>query len=315
MRRYIAVRLGLAVAVLWAAYTVSFIVLYLLPGDAVAAMAGGGMENNPVSEADLEALREQYGFNDPLIVQYFSRLFAALQGDFGTSIQSGQPVLSAIGEALPNTLQLAGAALLIALILGGGLALVATYTQRAWLRSFLLNLPPVAISLPTFWVGLLLLQLVSFQWGLVPAVGDHGLISLILPALTLAVPIGALIAQVSATTLTEALAEPYIVTARGKGISRVAIHLRHAARNASLPILTMVGMITGSLLAGSVVVEQVFSRNGVGRLTVSSVSFQDIPVVQGIVVLGAVVFVTANLIVDLILPLADPRVAIGKSYS
>lgn len=315
MARYIALRIGLAVAVLWAAYTVSFVVLYLLPGDAVAAMAGGGMENNPVSAAELDALREEYGFNDPLIVQYFTRLTAALQGDFGTSIQSGQPVLDTITQALPNTVQLAGAALLLALLLGGGVALVATYTQHAWLRSFLLNLPPLAISLPTFWVGLLLLQLFSFQWGLIPAVGDHGLISLILPALTLALPIGALIAQVTATTVSEALAEPYVVTARGKGVGRVAIHLRHALRNASLPVLTMVGMITGSLLAGSVVVEQVFSRNGVGRLTVSSVSFQDLPVVQGIVVFGALIFVTANLIVDLILPLADPRVAIGKSYA
>lgn len=315
MRRYIAVRLGLAVAVLWAAYTVSFVVLYLLPGDAVAAMAGGGMENNPVSEAELEALREQYGFNDPLIVQYFSRLFAAIHGDFGTSIQSGQPVTTAITQALPNTLQLAGSALLLAIILGGGLAIVATYTQIAWVRSLLLNLPPIAVSLPTFWVGLLLLQWFSFQWGLLPALGDHGIRSLILPAITLAIPIGALIAQVTATTLTEALAEPYIVTARSKGISRIAIHLRHAIRNASLPVLTIVGMISGSLLAGSVVVEQVFSRNGVGRLTVASVSYQDLPVVQGIVVLGAIVFVTANLIVDLILPLADPRVAIGKSYA
>lgn len=315
MRRYIAVRLGLAVAVLWAAYTVSFVVLYLLPGDAVAAMAGGGMENNPVSEAELEALREQYGFNDPLIVQYFSRLFAAIHGDFGTSIQSGQPVTTAITQALPNTLQLAGSALLLAVILGGGLAIVATYTQIAWVRSLLLNLPPIAVSLPTFWVGLLLLQWFSFQWGLLPALGDHGIRSLILPAITLAIPIGALIAQVTATTLTEALAEPYIVTARSKGISRIAIHLRHAIRNASLPVLTIVGMISGSLLAGSVVVEQVFSRNGVGRLTVASVSYQDLPVVQGIVVLGAIVFVTANLIVDLILPLADPRVAIGKSYA
>lgn len=315
MIKYVALRLLLAVGVLWAAYTVSFVVLYLVPGDPVTAMASGGLENTPVSQAELEALRAAYGFNDPLLVQYGTRLWAALQGDFGHSVQTGQPVTGAIVQVLPGTAQLAGAALVLAVLPGGSLAMVATYTHARWLRQLLLALPPLGVSLPTFWVGLVLVQWFSFQWGLLPALGDHGWRSLVLPAATLAIPIGAIVAQVMATCLSEALAEPYIATARAKGISRVAIHVRHALRNASLPVLTIVGMVLGGLLAGSVVVETVFSRNGVGRLTVTAVSFQDLPVVQGVVVFGAVVFVTANLIVDLILPLADPRIAVGKSYS
>lgn len=315
MARYVLLRLGLAVAVLWAAYTVSFVVLYLLPGDPVAAMASGGMEGAPVGAEELAALRAQYGFDDPFLVQYGTRLWSALHGDLGASVQSGQAVTAAIAQALPSTVQLAASALVLSVLIGGGLALVATYTSVGWVRQFLLALPPVAVSLPTFWVGLVLVQWFSFTFGLFPAMGDQGWRSVVLPAVTLAVPIGALIAQVLATCLQDALREPYVVTARAKGIGRVAIHARHALRNASLPVLTVLGLVIGNLIAGSVVVETVFSRSGVGRLTVSSVSFQDLPVVQGVVVLGATVFVLTNLLVDLVLPLADPRVAVGRSYS
>lgn len=310
MRRYVLLRVGLAVAVLWAAWTVSFVILYLVPGDPASAMLAGGMENGTVDPAELAALREAYGFNDPLLVQYGERLLAALRGDLGVSIRTGRSVTGSIAGALPGTIVLAVTALGLAIVLAGGVALTATFTTRRWLRQALLSLPPVAISLPTFWVGLVLVQWFSFQLGWLPALGDHGWRSLVLPALTLAVPVAAMIAQVLASSMEEALAEPYVVTARAKGLRRSTIHLRHALRNASLPLLTIVGMVVGSLLAGSVIVETVFSRYGVGQLTVDAVSFQDLPVVQGVVVLGAVVFVTANLVVDLVLPVLDPRIAV-----
>lgn len=313
MARYVAVRLALAVGVLWAAYTVSFVILYLVPGDPVAAMASGGQEGTPVSAEELAALRAQYGFDDPLLGQYGARLWSALQGDFGASVQTGQSVTSAIAAALPNTAQLAGSAFALAVVGGIGLALLATFTQVRWLKQFLLGLPPLGVSPPTFWVGLVLVQWFSFQLGWLPALGEHGWRSLVLPAITLAIPIGAILAQVTASCLQEALAEPYIVTARATGITRRAIHLQHALRNAALPVLTIAGMVVGGLLAGSVVVETVFSRAGVGRLTVTSVGFQDLPVVQGIVVFAAAIFVIANLVVDLLLPLADPRVTVGKA--
>lgn len=315
MLRYIGLRILLAAGVLWAAYTVAFVVLYLIPGDPVSAMAAGGMDGGATSQERIDELREAYGFNDPFIVQYFNHLLAAVQGDLGQSVQTGQPVTSAIGQVMASTVQLSVASLVLAIVCGGGLAVLATYTRASWLRNLLLSLPPVAISLPTFWIGLLLIQVLSFQLGLFPAMGDDGLAALVLPAITLALPVTAMIAQVLARSLQEAALEPYVVTARAKGISRIAVHLRHVLRNATLPALTVVGLVAGNLLAGSVIVETVFSRPGVGQLTVEAVTMQDLPIVLGVVVLGAVVFITANLIVDLILPLGDPRVSVRHSYA
>jgi peptide/nickel transport system permease protein len=308
---YLARRVALAIGVLWAAFTVSFVVLYLLPGDPVATMASGGLDGEPLTHEALDALRARYGLDQPLIVQYGTRLWGALHGDFGMSIQSGKDVGEAIREALPPTIQISVAGLAFAIVFGGTVALVATYTSARWLRQLLMVLPSLAVSLPVFWVGLMLVQVFSFQLRLLPSVGAKGLESLVLPAITLGLPTGALVAQVLAKSLSAALDEPYVVTARAKGAGPVAIHLRHALRNAALPALTVLGYVVGNLLAGSVVVETVFTRPGLGRLTVSAVSVQDIPLVQGIVVFAAAVFVSVNLLVDLIYPVLDPRIATG----
>lgn len=311
MARYLSRRVALAVGVLWAAFTVSFVVLYLLPGDPVATMASGGLDGEPLTPVQLDELRARYGLDKPLPVQYATRLWAAAHGDFGASIQSGQQVRTEIARALPPTLQIALSGLVFAVVFGTGLALVATYTRLRWLRQFLMSLPSLAVSLPVFWVGLMLVELLSFQLRLFPSVGARGPESVVLPAITLGLPTGALIAQVLAKGLGQVLDEPYIVTARAKGLGRAAIHLRHALRNATLPALTVLGYIAGHLLAGSVVVETVFNRPGLGRLTVQAVSVQDIPLVQGIVVFGALVFVLVNLLVDLLYPVLDPRIATG----
>ncbi|MEU9021180.1 ABC transporter permease [Actinomadura sp. NPDC048394] len=309
MRRYAALRLAQAAGVLWAAYTVSFLVLDLLPGDPVSAMAGAGADQAGVDPAQIARLRSEYGFDDPVPVQYVHYLGRALRGDFGDSVSSGRPVTSVIGDALPSTLQLVAAGLALAVLFGGGLALAATYTARRWLRQLLLSLPPLGVSVPTFWAGLMLVEIFSFRARLLPAFGNGGLRGLILPAVTLAIPTGAIVAQVLAKSLLGALDEPYIQTARAKGAGRPRIHLRHALRNASLPALTVVGVLVGQLMANSVVIETVFSRNGLGRVTAGAVAAQDIPLVQGVVVFGALVFVLANLIVDLVYPLLDPRIA------
>ncbi|MEU8344327.1 ABC transporter permease [Spirillospora sp. NPDC048832] len=167
------------------------------------------------------------------------------------------------------------------------------------------------MSVPGFWAGLMLLQVFSFKARLFPAFGEGGPRGLVLPAVTLAIPTGAVIAQVLSKSLLTALDEPYVQTARAKGAGRARIHLRHALRNASLPALTIVGLLVGQLMAHAVVVETVFSRNGLGRVTASAVTAQDIPVVQGVVVFGALVFVLANLAVDLIYPLLDPRIVVA----
>ncbi|KAB8162474.1 ABC transporter permease subunit [Streptomyces sp. 3MP-14] len=315
MGRYVTRRLLQAVLVLWAAYTLSFAVLYLLPGDPVEIMAAGGGEVTEISDEQLDAVRAEYGLDAPLAEQYLDRLGAALTGDLGTSVQTGERVSAMVAEQLPATLQLTCAGGALALLLGSAVALAGAHTRRPWLRQLLLSLPSVGASAPTFWVGLLLIQLVSFRWGLLPAIGDQGWRSLVLPALTLALPTSAVLAQVFAKSLRDALREPYVETALAKGASRARVTLRHAARNASLPAFTVFGVLVGNLLAGSVVVETVFSRTGVGRITATSVTVQDIPVVQGLVVLGAVAFVLANLLVDLVYPLLDPRVTTGGAVA
>jgi len=308
---YVGRRVGLALGVLWAAFTVSFVVLWLLPGDPVEVMASGGLDGEPLTPQQLAELRARYGFDKPLLAQYGDRLWAALHGDFGASIQSGLGVRIQITDALPPTLRIALGGLICAVLFGGSLALVATYTRVRWLRQVLMSLPSLAVSMPTFWVGLMLVQLFAFQLRLLPSVGANGVESVILPAITLGLPTGALVAQVFAKSLSQALDEPYIVTARAKGVGRVAIHFGHALRNATIPALTVLGYVVGNLLAGSVVVETVFNRPGLGRLTVQAVSVQDIPLVQGIVVFAAAVFVLANLLVDLLYPVLDPRIATG----
>ncbi|MEV6191984.1 ABC transporter permease [Streptomyces sp. NPDC051920] len=312
MRGYVIKRLAQAAGVLWAAYTVSFLVLDFLPGDPVTAMAGAGMESGQVDPRQIAALRHEYGFDKPVLVQYADYLGRAVRGDFGDSVATGRPVASTLADALPQTLQLTSFALLLAVVLGGGLAVVATYTTRRWLRQLLLSLPPLGVSVPTFWVGLLLVEAFSFRLHWFPAFGNDGLRGLVLPALTLAVPTGAQIAQVLAKSLLTALDQAYVETARAKGAGRWRVHLRHALRNASLPALTVVGLLVGQLIAGSVVVETVFSRDGLGRVTAAAVTAQDIPVVQGVVAFGALIFVMTNLAVDLVYPLLDPRIVVAS---
>ncbi|WP_407440947.1 ABC transporter permease [Rhodococcus sp. (in: high G+C Gram-positive bacteria)] len=307
MVRYLVSRVLQAVGVLWAAFTVSFGVLYLLPSDPVS-MAASADNGTPVDAAAIAELQARYGLDQPVWTQYRNALGSAIRGDFGTSISTGQSVTDAIGAALPSTVVLASTALTAAVVGGTAVALLATYTRVGWLRSALLSLPPLGVAVPTFWVGLILLQVFSFRLKLVPAFGDQSIEHLILPAITLALPVSAVIAQVLAASLTSTWRQPFIEAARAKGASRLRIQLRHALRLSSIPAFTIAGVLVGSLLAGSVVVETVFSRAGIGRLTQMSVMTQDIPVVQGIVVFSAAVFVLVNLAVDLLYPLIDPRI-------
>lgn len=308
MLRYILSRVGQAILVLWAAYTVAFLVLYGLPGDPAALIASGGDPTNSAATPEqIAALRAQYGFDRPLFVQYLDHLLALVRGDLGMSPRTG-PVAVSISAAIPATAQIAGLGRLLALITGGGLALLATYTKIGWIRQLLLSLPPLGVSVPSFWVGLLLLQVFSFRLGWFPAFGNEGLRSLVLPAVTLAVLGGAVIGQVFSRSLRSESRQPYVQTAEAKGAGRVRVHLRHTARNAALPSLTITGLLVGQFLGGAVVTETVFSRTGLGQLTATAVGQQDIPLALGIVVLGAAVVVVCSLLVDLVYPLLDPRI-------
>ena len=309
MLQYTARRVAQAIAVLWAAYTVTFVVLYLLPSDPVSILLNqaGGTSGRPSAD-QIAQIQSQYGFDDPVIVQYVHHLFDAIQLDFGQSVSRGQSVTSLLSENLPPTLALTATALLFTVVIGGGLAFLATYVGWRPLRSFLHRLPAVGVSFPTFWVGLLLIQLFSFSLGWFPATGSEGISTLILPALTMSLPTARILAQVLIRGLDDTLDQAHIATARAKGLSRLRIHGKHALKNASLPALTILGLLVGSTVTQAVVAETVFSRLGIGRLAQQAVLAQDIPLVQGIVVLAAAIFVVVNLVVDLIYPLLDPRV-------
>lgn len=311
--RYLLSRLGQGIVVLWAAFTATFVILYALPSDPVSIMLAAGGEAAAVDSRLADELRAEYGFDEPLVYQYVHQLGRALTGDLGTSIQTRKPVVTAIAEALPHTLILAGLAFSLALILGIAIAVAASYTHRPWLRQILMALPPVGASVPTFWSGLLLIQVFSFHLGWLPMGGQRGWSSLILPAFTLSLPTAAVIAQVFTKSMLDVWAEPFIDTARGRGVSRPRIQVRHVVRNAVIPMLTMTGVLVGNMLAGSVVVETVFSRVGVGRLTQNAVYYQDIPVVQGLVLLSALIFVVVNLVIDLVYPVIDPRLSRSPS--
>lgn len=308
MLRYLLVRLAAAVAVLWAAFTLAFVILFLLPSDPVeiAASADAG---TPVDPAAIAALKAHYGLDRSVWEQYWSALTGAVRGDFGDSISQGRPVTTVIAEALPSTVALTGTAVALAIVGGLALAVAATATRFGWLRRVLLSLPPLVVALPTFWVGLILLQLFAFGIPLFPAFGDQRPGSLVLPAVTLAIPYAGVFGQVLVTSMARTDAQPFVTTATAKGASRLRVVLGHVLRVSSLPALTVAGVTVGNLLGGAIVVESVFSRPGVGKLAQNAVLAQDIPLVLGLVVLSALVFVVVNLAVDVAYPFLDPRIA------
>ena len=306
--RYLVKRILQSIVVLWGTFTISFVILYLVPGDPVEIMLGGAGGVSTATPQQIAAIRAQYGFNQPVIVQYFDRLGSAVRGDFGHSIETGAPVLTTIANAAVPTLQLTAAGGALAIVFGVLVAIVATGARRGITRQFLLSLPSIGVSVPTFWVGLILLALFSFHWHWLPAFGDTGWKTLILPAITIAIPPGSLIAQVLAKSLRTTLREPYVRMLRARGASERRVLLRHALHNAAVPTLSLIGVLVGNLLAGAAVVETVFSRNGIGQTAVAAVTAKDIPVVQGVVLFAATAYVLSNLAVDLILPVIDKRI-------
>jgi peptide/nickel transport system permease protein len=303
---YVLRRVLAAVFVMWAAFTVTFIILYLVPGDPALLIVGGdgGVQATP---EQLAAVRAEYGFDQPVIVQYLQRLAGVMSGDFGVSYQMRQPVASLIADQFGSTLALAMFALVVAVVGGllvGGLA---AYTKSRWITQLLDSLPPLGASLPTFWVGLVLMQAFCFQLGWFPSAGERGFESLVLPGITMAIPGSASIAQVFAKSLRSSSRDDYVTVARAKGVGRARVFISHAARNALLPTITVAGMIVAGLFAYSAITETIFSRAGMGMALDNAVQSKDIPMVSGIVLVIAAVFVITNLIVDLIYPTIDPR--------
>lgn len=305
MTRYLALRTGQALLVLWAAFTLSFILLQAMPGDAVLIKF-----QNPelgLSAEQIAQLRLAYGADTPLLTQYFHAIGQILRGDFGLSLQAGVPVSELIAANLPPTLLLAALGFLVAGLLAFALAFISTLTGFAWLRNVLQSLPSLFISVPTFWLGIVLIQIFSFRLGWIPVINPGEWEGLILPVLTLALPISAPLAQVLMRSIDQIQTQPFVSVARAKGASRSGVVWRHIARNAMLPTLTIAGLLLGELIAGALITETVFGRNGLGQLTQEAVNYQDSSVLQAIVLISATAFVVVNLAVDLLFPLLDPR--------
>lgn len=303
--RYALRRAGQAAIVLIAAFTATFILLQLLPGDAILIKYDD--PSLGLNAEQIEQIRIAYGADSSWWEQYWATLTGYLQGDFGYSTQYGTPVLQLIGEALPATAALAGLGFLLAAVIAVVIAFLSTLTRFAWLRGALRSLPGLFVSVPVFWLGILLIQVFSFGLGWVPIVGADPVAGLILPVITLAVPISAPLAQILVRSIDEVQLQPFVTVIRAKGASPSWVLWRSVARNAILPTLTIAGVLFGELIGGAVVTETVFGRIGIGRLTEQAVANQDIPVLQGIVVLAAFTFVIVNLAIDLLYPVLDPR--------
>ncbi len=314
MTRYLLRRLAHALLVLWLAFTLSFALLFVIPGDPVELMLGDE-QVRALSAEQLAAVKAEFGTDQPFVIQYLTQLWDVLRGDLGVSYRNGVAVSTVLAQAAPSTLTLALSALVLGVVIGVAVAFVATLTRSERLRGLMLSLPAAGVSLPSFWVGLVLLQVFSFQLGWLPALGDHGAASLVLPALTLAIPISASVAQVLAKSLLTTASEPYTDILRAKGVGRLRIFFRHSLRNASLPTVTVVGLVSAGLLGGAVLTETVFARNGLGQVAAVAVSQKDIPVVQGIVVLAATVFVVISVLVDLLYTVLDPRIRVQEATS
>ncbi|MFD5177938.1 ABC transporter permease [Nocardia sp. NPDC058379] len=306
MSRYVLAKLGQAAFVVWGAYTLTFVLLYVLPYDAVD-MLFDPSQGDLVTEQDKQNSRVYYGLDQHLLGQYADRLLDAVRGDFGVSTRTGEQVWPLIVSVLPQTALLAGTALALAVVLAFAVAATAGYTRSRWLADLVATLPAAGVSVPVFLVGLALLQVFSFQLGWFPPIGNAGVTALVLPAVTLAIPVSAPIAQLLIENFDAELRAGYVTVSVAKGATRLWVLVREVVKNAALPALTIAGVTFGNLLAGAVIVETVFSRAGLGRLTETAVRTQDVPLVQAVVVFAALVFVSVNFVVDLVYPLVDPR--------
>lgn len=305
MSGYLLNRLGQALFVLWAAFTISFVLLQAMPGDAILIkFQNPELGLNPQQIADIRA---SYAADSAIWVQYIQTIGRFLTGDFGYSVQAGVPVGTMLAAHLPATLKLASLGFTLAAILAVVIAFVSSLTPFAWLRGAIQSVPSLFISIPTFWLGIMLIQIFSFRLKLVPVINPGPWQELILPVITLAVPISAPLAQVLVRNIDDVLTRPFVAVARAKGATRHWVLWRHVAKNALLPTLTIAGVLFGELIAGAVVTETVFGLNGIGGLTERAVGSQDAAVLQAIVVLSALAFVIINLIVDLLFPVLDPR--------
>jgi peptide/nickel transport system permease protein len=289
--------------VLWITATLTFAATFLSPIDPARAYAGPYAAQSVVRQ-----LRRQFGLDRPIYVQYWRYLQRITHGNLGSSLATGEPVTSTITSRLPKTAILAAAATALGVVLGVALGLAAAFNRQTLLDRCILALSLVGVATPSFVLGFILLYFLAFREGWFPIGGSGSFSSLVLPALTIGVPAAAWYARILRSSVLNILGEDYVRAARARGLSQRVVTWRHVFRNALGPLIAMVGLDMGKLLGGVLVVEQVFAWPGVGQLAWQAVSFNDIPVVIGTVLVAAAFIVVFNFVADVLIALADPRV-------
>ncbi|RAR41228.1 ABC transporter permease [Paenibacillus sp. MDMC362] len=281
-----------------------FSILYVLPGDPTDNMVDPSMATPEV----IANLRHELGVDQPFHIQFLRYFGDILQGDFGTSLINSDPVLPKIVESFPATLALTAASSLVSVIVGILLGVLSAIHRNKAIDIIARIVGLFGISMPTFWSGILLLLIFSITLGWFPAMGSDGWMTLVLPALALGTVGAGFIVRMVRNSMLDVINEQFIVTLRSKGLAERAVMYRHALRNALIPAVTMIGMLVGEMLAGTVVIETVFSRQGIGRIIADAIMAKDLPVVQGVILFSAIIYVIVNLIVDISYTWIDPRV-------
>ncbi|SFC33741.1 ABC transporter permease [Tropicimonas isoalkanivorans] len=304
MDRYLLQRSLAALLTIWITTIAVSMLIHLVPGDPVQIMYAQSQGTTP---EELEEVRQRLGLNEPLVVQYVQYMGRVLQGNLGTTIRGEQPVLELLLERLPNTLALAGAALLIACVIGLVSGFIAAYKRGSWLDTSLMTTAILGVSMPHFWLGLILLFFfaVRLQW--FPVAGN-GIENLVLPAVTLGVTNAAIIARLTRSSMIDVFDQDFIRTARAKGLPKAMVLYGHALRAGLVPIVTMIGLQFTYMMGGAIVVENVFGWNGVGRMAIQAIFQRDYPLIQGFILMFACIVVTVSLLMDVIYAWLDPRI-------
>ena len=306
MGGYIRQRLLRAIPVLFGVMTLVFFMVHMLPGDPaeeIASRSPGGMTPEAIEE-----IRARLELDEPLYVQYWDFVKRVAQGDLGRSIFTNREVSAMIRSQIGATFKLTAAGILTALLIGVPLGIIAAIRQNTWVDSVSMTVALLGVAMPSFWLGLLLIWLFAVRLNWVPVIGGTGLRGLILPAFTLGFGAAAIIARLVRSSMLEVLRQEYMTTARAKGLRTRAVVLRHGLKNALIPVVTIVGLQIGNLLGGAVVIETVFARQGIGRLAIDAILAKDFPVIQGVVLFAAIIYVSVNLLVDLLYSVIDPRI-------
>lgn len=305
--KYLLKRILSIIPVLFITSVIVFLIIHLIPGDPAEIVAGPGVPRDEV-----ENIRRLMGLDKPLITQYSDWLFRALTGDFGVSLTSRDPIFPLVMTRFGNTLILSLLGISFAVVIGIPLGILAAVKQNSLIDIAVMIISIIGISMPIFWLGLILVKFFSIEWRLLPATGSGGLLNLVLPSVTVGLNSLAIIARMTRASMLEVLRQDYITTAEAKGLGEMTIIFRHALKNALIPIVTTIGIQFGYLMGGAVLTETVFVYPGLGRLLVDSIRRMDYPVVQACILLIATMFILVNLLVDLLYVYLNPKIKYGN---